>query len=608
MHLLKQYKTLTATLLTLPIGGLLYLLGLHTAADVLFAAMSLWVLVPMAYNMFKQLLRGQYGLDILAVIAVSASLALHEFFAAVVIVIMILSGQALEDYAQEHAKKELKDLLKRAPKIAHKKVGADFVDVAVNTVKIGDILLIKPGEVVPVDAIITKGQTSVDESALTGESLPLDKTVGDNLLSGSINQQSVITVKALHTSKQSQYEQIVAMVSGAASAKSPFVRMADMYSVPFTIVSLTIAGGAWAASGDPVRALEVLVLATPCPLLIATPVALVSGMSKGARKGIIFKHGGALEKLANIKAIAFDKTGTLTVGVPSVSAVVPYKSSLSADELLTLAAAAEASSSHILALAVVAQAKQRSLAIPQITNLTETVGSGITATINKQLVTVGKFAFLKGQGIHMPAEPADDAQQGQTAIYIAQSNTYVGAIFFSDTVRPEAAGTLTKLKKMGIKRFMMLTGDKQQVADRIARAVGITHVKAECLPADKLHALTLFRKKYSPLAFVGDGVNDAPSLAAADVGIALGAKGSTVASETADVVIMLDDFSKVAQSVAISKRTISIAKQSIFLGIGLSIILMLFAALTGFLKPVYGAFVQELVDVATIFLALRARK
>jgi heavy metal translocating P-type ATPase len=516
---------------------------------------------------------------------------------------MIASGQALEDYAQEHAKKELTDLLKRAPKIAHKKVGTDFVDVPVDSVNVGDILQIKPGEVVPVDSVITKGRTSIDESALTGESMPLDKKEGGILLSGSINQQSVILVRAQHVSKDSQYEQIVALVSNAASAKSPFVRMADAYSVPFTIISLTIAGVAWATSGQPVRALEVLVLATPCPLLIATPVALVSGMSKGARRGIIFKHGAALEKLARVKAIAFDKTGTLTVGVPRVDSIAPHNESFTTERVLSLAAAAESSSTHTLALATVSEAKEQRLTIPKVSKLTETVGSGVVALVENKLVIVGKAAFLQAQGITAQLDSHD-----KTAIFIAYDGTYIGAIYFSDTLRPDAKQTLIKLKKLGVKRFMMLTGDKQAVADRIAKNVGITHVTADCLPADKLHALKKFKRTYQPIAFVGDGVNDAPSLASADIGIALGAKGSTVASETADVVIMLDSFSKIAEAVTISRRTISIAKQSIFLGIGLSIVLMLFAGITGYLKPVYGAFVQELVDIIAIFLALRARK
>jgi P-type E1-E2 ATPase len=326
-------------------------------------------------------------------------------------------------------------------------------------------------------------------------------------------------------------------------------------------------------------------------------------MSKGARRGIIFKHGAALEKLARVKAIAFDKTGTLTVGVPRVDSIAPHNESFTTERVLSLAAAAESSSTHTLALATVSEAKEQRLTIPKVSKLTETVGSGVVALVENKLVIVGKAAFLQAQGITAQLDSHD-----KTAIFIAYDGTYIGAIYFSDTLRPDAKQTLIKLKKLGVKRFMMLTGDKQAVADRIAKNVGITHVTADCLPADKLHALKKFKRTYQPIAFVGDGVNDAPSLASADIGIALGAKGSTVASETADVVIMLDSFSKIAEAVTISRRTISIAKQSIFLGIGLSIVLMLFAGITGYLKPVYGAFVQELVDIIAIFLALRARK
>lgn len=466
-------------------------------------------------------------------------------------------------------------------------------------------MLIKPGEVIPVDSVVTKGRSSVDESALTGESMPLDKKVADALMSGSINQQAVLEIRATKTSHDSQYEQIVTMVSEAASSRSPLVRLADKYSLQFTALALGIAGIAWIFSGDPIRALEVLVVATPCPLLIATPAAIVSGMSRAASRGIIIKNGAALETMARLDAIAFDKTGTLTRGAPDVQHIVTAKS-VDADTLLTLAAAAEAHSAHTLAHAVVAAAQAKKLDIPNVTNVKEQIGSGIQAKLGIDVLLVGKFAYLHEQGVKMPSGKALGHAEGETAIFIAKNGDYIGAITFSDSLRPETKATIKRLKKEHVKNMMMLSGDKKSVAERIAHEVGITHIEAECLPADKLSALQRFKKRHFPIAFVGDGINDAPSLAAADVGIALGARGSTAASETADVVIMLDDFSKVADAIHISHRTIKIAKQSIFIGIGLSIGLMILAGVTGLIKPVYGALLQEVVDVIVILNALRA--
>jgi len=602
-----RYKTLAAVVVVLVIGIGLYIAGNRAIGNWLFAITSIIVLIPIVLDMAKSIAKKEYGLDLLAVTAVSASLALGEFLTAIVIVLMLTGGEALEDYAQERAKKELNELLKRAPKIAHKKIGKLFKDVPIDSVLVGDILRIKPGEVIPVDAIIVTGASTIDESALTGESFPVDKTIGQSLMSGSINQQAAIEVRALKTSHDSQYEQIIAMVSEAASSRSPLVRLADKYSLQFTGIAFALAGLAWVFSGEPIRALEVLVVATPCPLLIATPAAIVSGMSRAASHGIIIKNGAALETLARLDAIAFDKTGTLTRGAPEVKHILPIDS-LDEGQLLAMAAAAESHSAHTLAHAVVNEAKRQKIILSAVTVATEKIGSGIQAKLKGKKLLVGKYAYLHEAGVHLPSGKALGAAEGETAIFVSLDGVYQGAITFSDSLRPEAAETVARLKREHVKNMMMLTGDKKSVAERIAHEVGITHVEAECLPVDKLNAIKRFKKRHHPLAFVGDGINDTPSLAAADVGIALGAKGSTAASEAADVVIMLDDFSKVADSVHISHRSIKIAKQSIFIGIGLSIGLMILAGVTGVIKPVYGAMLQEVVDVIVILNALRAHQ
>jgi len=604
-NMILRYKTFAAVIGVLCIGLLCHIAKQPLVSNWLFGITSILVLLPIAADMVKSILKKEYGLDLLAVTAITASLALGEFLAAIVIVFMLTGGEALEDYAQERAKKELNDLLKRAPKIAHKKFGTVFKDVAIDSVLVGDILRIKPGEVIPVDAMIVSGASTIDESALTGESFPVDKKKGDTLMSGSINQQAAIEVRALKTSHESQYEQIIAMVAEAASSRSPLVRIADTYSLQFTAISFAIAAVAWIFSGDPVRALEVLVVATPCPLLIATPAAIVSGMSRAAAHGIIIKNGAALESLARLNAIAFDKTGTLTRGAPEVKHILPVVA-YSEEELLTMAAAVEAHSAHTLAHAVVERAHK--LSIPKVLHVTEKIGSGIRAQLKGRDILVGKYAYLHDAGIKLPSGKGLGAAEGETAIFVALEGVYAGAITFSDSLRPEARATIARLKREHVRNMMMLTGDKKSVAEHIAHEVGITHVEAECLPVDKLDAIKRFKKRHHPLAFVGDGINDTPSLAAADVGIALGAKGSTAASEAADVVIMLDDFSKVADSVHISHRSIRIAKQSIFVGIGLSIGLMILAGVTGVIKPVYGAMLQEVVDIIVILNALRAHQ
>jgi heavy metal translocating P-type ATPase len=587
--------------IALVLGGLLWLAGFGSAAEWLWGITALIGIIQPTIGMIETLRGGQFGVDIIAVVAIVASVALHENLAAIVVLLMLTGGEALEDYAQRRAQAELSELLKRAPRMAHIKRGKEIKNVPVSQVVPGDILVVRPGETIPVDAQITSGQTSVDESAITGESLPVDKKEGDELLSGSVNTTGLIEVKALRASGDSQYARIVKLVQDAASSRSPLVRLADQYSVPFSIITFTLAGLAWLLSGEALRALEVLVVATPCPLLIATPVALVSGMSRAARYGIIVKSGAALEQLARLQAVAFDKTGTLTKGTPEVTQIMPY--GISKAELLRITASAERSSVHTLAHAVVNEAHKHKLKLSTASSLTESPGNGIVATIDGRHVVVGKSDFLHDHGIAVKVQGEETSVQ--TAVFVGIDGKFAGAILFADTLRPETKQALAELRSTGIAHTVMLTGDRQEVANRIAGRVDITDVKAELLPEDKVIALRDVRRLFSPVAMVGDGVNDAPTLAAADVGIALGAKGSTAASESADVVIMRDDLRLVPTSIAIAKRAMKIAQQSIWVGIGLSIVLMIIA-MFGVIPPVYGALLQEAVDVTVIINALRA--
>ncbi|MEI8072822.1 MAG: heavy metal translocating P-type ATPase [Candidatus Saccharibacteria bacterium] len=599
-NFIKNYGWLSFVSLGLAISFSLYLTGYVRASEWILIVLCGIGIIPEIVSIVKDLLSKKFGVDLIAVVAILASLVLKEYAAAGVILLMFTGGAALEQYAKARAQKELSSLLRRAPRIAHVLRGGDFINVSVDKVEPRDVLLVKPGETVPVDAVIIKGQSSFDESAITGESMPLDKKKNDEILSGTINQDSPVEIRALRSSAKSQYEQIVLLVKSAASSKSPMVRLADAYSIPFTLIAFGLSAAAWLLSGDPIRALSVLVVATPCPLLIATPVAIVSGMSRAARDGIIIKDGVSLEKLAILQALAFDKTGTLTQNKPTITAITPY--GITKKQLLSLAASLEVESTHALAGIVVNEARRQKLKLHKTTQLHEILGGGIRAVVNADDVYIGKLDFLKNNGTTIPASLKNIEA---TAIYVARNKKFLGVIELSDPVRTNASSTLSKLRSLGITKTLILTGDKLSVARTIAQKIGITDIHASLLPADKLDIIKDHSKRGEVIGMVGDGVNDAPVLAASDVGIALGAKGSTAASESADVVIMLDDISRVADAVSIAKRSVNIAKQSIFIGIGLSIILMIFASL-GDISPLYGALLQELVDVAVIINALRA--
>lgn len=580
-------------LLALPLD----LAGQDKYSHLALAIVALASTLPLLAGMWQTLREGQYGLDILAITAIVSAVLFKEYWTAIIIVLMLTGGEALEDYAESRAKVELTSLLAREPKKAHVIKGKTENDVAISKVHVGDKVIVKPGEVIPVDGEIIEGQTDIDESSLTGESMPLFKKSGDIVLSGSLNLEGSIMIRATHNAADSQYQQIVKLVQSAVNSQAPFVRLADRYAVPFTIVSFTIAGLAWGLTGESLRFLQVLVVATPCPLLLGAPIALISGMSRAAKNGIIVKNGAALEKLASAKTIGFDKTGTLTEGRPVVSEVTAYDG-FTKKQVLQLSASLEQHSNHILAKAVVAEAEKAKVTLAKIKHVKEIPGGGLEAQTKEGLVRIGTARYLIEAGLKLPKSSSDT-----TTAYVAVDNKLVGSIAFADGLRHNSKHTLERLKKLGVKHLLMLTGDNKKTAQGIANRVGITDVKAECLPADKV--LAIEKVEHPPVAFVGDGVNDAPVLTAASVGIALGARGSTAASETADVVIMKDDVSLVADAAEIAKRTLFIAKQSIMIGIAMSVGLMLVFS-TGKFKASIGASLQELVDVAVIINAIRA--
>jgi heavy metal translocating P-type ATPase len=544
---------------------------------------------------------GKYGIDILAATAIISAALLNQPWAAIIVVIMLSGGEALEDYAGRRAQSELRALLDRAPILARLLKGDEIIEVKIEDIKVGDVIEVRPGDTVPVDAKIIEGSTSVDESSLTGESLPQLKNVGDSILSGSIVVDGLIRVSALHTGEDSQYQQIIKLVRQAAETPSPFVRMADRYSIPFTVVAYAIAITVWLISGDPIRFLEVIIVASPCPLILAAPIAIISGMSRASRYGIIVKSGAALEKLASIKTIAFDKTGTLTHGTPIVDEVIVLGEHDESAILLN-AASLEQVSNHVLADAITKEAANRNIELIDAEDVKETAGNGMTATVNDLVVLVGHYKFMELNNVVIP-KSFNQTAINQTATYVAIDNNLAGVISFKDELREESKATLTAIRGLGIQRILMLSGDNEAAAATIAKELGIKEYQSHLLPEDKLKIIRDITGQ--SVAFVGDGVNDAPVLTAATVGIALGAKGSTAASESADLVIMNDDLSYVAKAINIAKETLKIARQSIFIGIGLSVGLMLIFA-TGKFSPVAGALTQEIVDVIVIFNSLRA--
>jgi len=598
---LKHYWQFSFALLSLIVALILQLAHYGTAVHWLLGTTSLILAVPLVYNMWEDLRSGRYGIDILAATAIITAVLLHEYWAAIIVVIMLTGGEALEDYAERRAQSELSALLKRAPQKAHVIQSRKVVDVKVTSVRVGDKLEIRPGEVVPVDAEILEGQANVDESSLTGESLPQLKQPKDQVLSGSINQDGVLLVRALHSAADSQYQQIIKLVRSASQSQAPFVRLADRYSIPFTVAAFAIAGAVWIISGDAIRFLEVIIVATPCPLLLAAPIALVSGMSRASKYGIIVKTGSALERLAEAETIAFDKTGTLTVGKPVVDTITTF-SSFTKTDVLGYAASLEQSSNHVLSQAIIEAAAKRKVSYSKAKHVTEAAGHGLKASVKNHHILVGHYGFMHENNIEMPAAFKHSSIK-QTAAFVAVNDTLAGVITFVDEPRPETAKTLHHLGQLGLSEIFMLTGDNEAAAKSIAKKLGISYFLANALPGDKLRALEKLENR--PVVFVGDGVNDAPVLTASDVGIALGARGSTAASESADIVIMQDDLTQVARAVSIARRTFTIAKQSILVGIGLSLVLMLVFA-TGKFPPVLGAILQEVVDVVVIFNALRA--
>jgi heavy metal translocating P-type ATPase len=598
-----------ACLFLIALGGALSLLGATPAGNAVWAATVALMLVPLTWSIVRTLAQGRVGVDAIALIAMAGALAIGQYLAGAVIALMLSGGNALEASASRRARRELTALLERMPSVAHRRSGGGWEEVPVERLGVGDVVLVRAGELVPVDGDVQSAEAVVDESALTGESLPVTRVRGAAVQSGVANAGDAFELRATRLASESAYANLVRLVRAAETQRAPFIRLADRYAAIFLPLTLAIAAVAWIASDDAVRAVAVLVVATPCPLILAAPIAIVSGVSRAARAGVIVKGGTAIERLGEARTVLLDKTGTLTLGEPAVEEVVPF-GKYRAEEILRLGASVDQLSAHVLAEALVHDAEGRHLTLPEPVDAIEEPGQGIEGSVDGHRVAVGSVIWLRQRGYEVgDAEGVgnDGGEAGLAKVLVGVDGRLAGVIVMADRLRDDARELADELRATGVRRVAMVTGDRQAVAERIAAETGLDRVYAELSPEEKLAVVRAMRSdpELSPVVMVGDGVNDAPALALADVGIAMGGPGATVSSDTADAVITVDRIDRVATAVSVGRRSLGIARQSVVFGIGLSLIAMGFAAF-GYIQPIGGALLQEGIDVAVILNALRA--
>ncbi len=604
-------RVLRWTLVSIAIAGLTAGILARVAdrpdlADLAWAFGTAPVIGALAVSIVRDLLSGRLGVDAIALLSMSAALALGQPLAGAVVALMYSGGNVLEDIAIARAEHDLRSLVDRAPRRAHRKTGEQIEEVPIEAVSVGEELLVRAGEIVPVDGIVGSASASIDESAVTGEPIPVEKTRGGAVLSGSLNAGEAFELTVTAPAGESTYAGIVRMVTAAQTAKAPFVRLADRYALIFLPVTLIIAFVAWRISGDLTRSLAVLVAATPCPLILAAPVAFIAGVAQAARRGILAKGGGVLEALARAHTVLFDKTGTLTVGGARLLSV-EVAPGQDADEVLALGASLEQASHHVLAKAVVAAAVDHGLKLKPPEHVKETMGSGLSGLIDGRQIAAGSREMLLSHAEPSPWELRAIRRaswRSALIVFVAVDGRSIGALLLADELRADTPRAIRLLRDAGIARMVMVTGDRAAAAQAIGAALDLDAVLADRVPSDKVEAVRS-EQRLHPTIMVGDGINDAPALAVADIGVALGARGASASSEAADVVILADRLDRVGEAIMIAQRARRIALQSIVVGMGLSLVAMA-AATVGWLDPVPAAIVQEVIDVAVILNALRA--
>ncbi|MCC7425321.1 MAG: heavy metal translocating P-type ATPase [Alphaproteobacteria bacterium] len=602
-----QRRALIAIALAALAAGLsAWVLGRADLAAWIWGAGTVPVILGQAAAIARDLAAGRLGVDAIALVSMSAALALGETLAGIVVAVMYAGGNVLEDFAVARAERSLTALINRAPRTAHCRRGEAIIDIPVEEIAANDILLVRAGQVVPADGIILGPVAILDEAALTGEPIPLTRREGEIARSGTVNAGETFEMRATATAGESTYAGIIRMVNAAQTAKAPFIRLADRYALLLFPVTLGLAGLAWFLSGDPVRGLAVLVVATPCPLILAAPVAFIAGVAQAARRGILIKGGRPLEALARAHTVMFDKTGTLTVGGARLVAIETAPGE-SPDEVLRLAGSLEQASHHVVAAAIVDAALRKGVELQVPGAVAETMGSGIEGRIDGRLVRVGSHQLVNGQ--HRLEDWAvralrRAAWRSALIVFVSVEGRTIGALLMGDELRRETPRAVQSLRTAGIARIVMLTGDRADAAETIGSALDLDAVLADRVPSDKVDAVQT-EQRLNPTVMVGDGINDAPALAAASVGIAMGARGASASSEAAEVVILVDRLDRVSDAVVIAKRTHAVAMQSVVAGMAMSGVAMLLAGF-GWLPPVAGALTQEAIDVAVILNALRA--
>lgn len=599
--------------LLLPAATLLFILAGLAAYASPFAFLPRWIWLaglvltglPVLVRTSLGALRGRLAADLVAALAIATALILDQPLPGLIVVMMQTGGEAMERFAERRATEAVRALEAAAPRIAHRLRPGGTDDIAVERIAVGDRLLVRPGEMIPCDGIVAEGHSHVDASRLTGEPVPVVAQPGTRLMSGSLNGEGPFTLESTAPASESQYARIVALVREAQASKSPLQRVADRYAVWFTPATLAVCALAWLASGDPNRILAVLVVATPCPLILATPVAVIGGISRAAARSVIFRHGEAIEQLGQADVALFDKTGTLTIGHPAVARIL-VEPPLTRRDFLRLTAAVEQGSGHLLARTVVEAADAEGIELPVATEIRDQHGQGVSGMVEGKRVTIGALAWVGevAPGASRQLAALHDGHHGLRAA-VAIDGEAGGVIEFADRVRPDLRPFFADLHQLGIRRTMLLTGDREATAQAVAAEAGITEVYANLLPADKVAIVASLVDDGHRVVMVGDGTNDAPALSRATVGVALAAHGGGISAEAADVVVLADDLHRVTEAIKISRRTLRIARQSINVGLGLSLVAMGFAAL-GAIPPIAGALLQEAIDVAVILNALRA--
>lgn len=590
-------------------GGALAALGPDGAAR----RQTIWTIglvicgTPVVLRTALGLLRGRFAADVVAALAVVAAFALDQPFVGLVVVLMQSGGEALEGIAEGRATDALRALQDAVPRVVHRLREGRIEDVDPATVKAGELILVRPGEVLPCDGEVVRGRSHMDTSRITGEPLPVTATAGIPVMSGTVNQEGPLTIRVTAVAAESQYARIVQLVREAQESKAPLQRVADRYAIWFTPVTIIVCALAYALSRDWDRVLAVLAVATPCPLILATPVAVLGGMNQSARRHILVRNGGVLEALGDITAVILDKTGTITFGRPRVSQVVPLDS-LEESEVLRLAAGVEQFSGHLLARTLVEEAVHRKLRVPPAASVSEAPGRGVEGMVDERHVLVGAQSFIlervPGARAGLDAVHAGDGRAALRA-YVTVNDRLAGIVEYADMIRPGMKDMIGRLDEIGVKHTLLLSGDRTANVDDAAKSLGIESARGDLLPEDKVDAVCELMSRGESVLMVGDGTNDAPALSAATVGVALASHGRGIATVSAGAILLADEPQRIVDAILISRRTMRIARQSIFVGLGLSSVGMV-AAAAGFIPPVAGALIQEGIDLAVILNALRA--